>query len=150
MCAARLWYFWALALVFGISGCADQAGVPGNMQQWNRPFPPYRVIDNVYYVGTNQIAQFLIATSAGNILLDAGFEASVPRLRENIEALGFHYADVKLLLASHAHIDHVQALALIRRQTGARVVVSALDAPIVEHGGKGDPAFDGGYEWTPC
>lgn len=120
------------------------------MQQWNRPFPPYHVIDNVYYVGTNKIAQFLITTSAGNILIDAGFEASVPRLRENVEALGFHYTDIKLVLATHAHIDHVQALARVRQQTGARVVVSALDAPIVEQGGKGDPLFDGIYEWTPC
>ena len=120
------------------------------MQMWNRPFPPYRVIDNVYYVGTNKIAQFLIVTSAGNILLDSGFEASVPRLRENIEALGFRYADTKLLLTSHAHIDHVQAHALVRQQTGAKVVVSALDAPFVEGGGKGEPTYDGTYDWTPC
>ncbi len=120
------------------------------MQPWNRAFPPYRVIDNVYYVGTNAIAQFLITTSAGNILLDSGFEASVPRLRQNIEALGFRYADTKLLLTSHAHIDHVQAHALVRQQTGARVVVSTLDAPFVEHGGKGETVFDGVYAWTPC
>lgn len=150
MLAARTWYVWALCLVCGLSACADQAGVPGNMQQWNRPFPPYRVIDNVYYVGTNEIAQFLITTSAGNILLDSGFEASVPRLRENVEALGFHYADIKLLLTSHAHIDHVQAHALVRQQTGARVVVSTGDAPFVEHGGKGETVFDGVYAWTPC
>jgi len=130
--------------------CASQAGVPGNMQQWNRPFPPYRVIDNIYYVGTNEIAQFLITTPAGHILLDTGFEASVPRLRENIEQLGFRYADIKLVLTSHAHIDHVQAHALVRRQTGAQVVVSSADAPFVESGGKGETVFDGVYAWTPC
>jgi metallo-beta-lactamase class B len=137
-------------LLIACAACASQAGVPGKMQQWNRPFPPYRVIDNIYYVGTNDIAQFLIVTSAGNILLDSGFEASVPRLRENIETLGFRYADTKLLLTSHAHIDHVQAHALVRQQTGARVVASTADAVFVESGGKGETVFDGIYDWTPC
>lgn len=139
-----------LSLLLALPACASQAGVPGNMQQWNRPFPPYRVLDNVYYVGSNEIAQFLITTSAGHILLDSGFEAAVPRLRENIESLGFRYGDIELLLASHAHIDHVQAHALIRRQTGARVVVAIPDAPFVENGGKGESVFDGEYSWTPC
>jgi len=73
--------------LLALTRCAGQAGVPGNMQHWNRPFPPYRVIDDIYYVGTNEIAQFLITTPAGHILLDTGFEASVPQLRENVEAL---------------------------------------------------------------
>ncbi|MES1182729.1 MAG: subclass B3 metallo-beta-lactamase [Myxococcales bacterium] len=139
----------SLSLLLALTGCASQAGVPGDMQTWNRPFPPYRVLDGIYYVGTNKIAQFLIVTSAGLILLDSGFEASVPQLRENIAALGFRYSDIKLLLTSHAHIDHVQAHALVRRETGARVVASALDAPLIEHGGKGDPLYDGVYAWTP-
>lgn len=141
---------WALCLLLAVVGCASQRGVPGDMQQWNRPFPPYRVIDNIYYVGTNKIAQFLIATPAGSILLDSGFEASVPRLRENIETLGFRYTDIKLLLTSHAHIDHVQAHALVRQQTGARVVASAADALILEAGGKGEPTFDGIHAWPAC
>jgi metallo-beta-lactamase class B len=140
----------AVLLLLMLTRCAGQAGVPGNMQQWNRPFPPYRVIDNIYYVGTNEIAQFLITTPAGHVLLDTGFEASVPRLRENIESLGFHYGDIKLILTSHAHIDHVQAHALVRRQTGAEVVVSTADAAFVEHGGKGETVYDGVYEWTGC
>ena len=73
------------------------------------------MIDNIYYVGTNEIAQFLVVTSAGLILLDTGFEASVPRLRENIESLGFRYENVRLILTSHAHIDHVQGLALVSK-----------------------------------
>jgi metallo-beta-lactamase class B len=140
----------SLAALLALAGCAAQAGVPGSMQQWNRHFPPYRVLGNIYYVGTNKIAQFLIATPAGHLLLDSGFEASVPHLRENIEALGFRYADIRLLLTTHAHIDHVQAHALVRRQTGARVVASMLDAPLIEHGGQGDPLYDGVFAWTPC
>jgi metallo-beta-lactamase class B len=139
-----------LVWLLSLPACASQAGVPGNMQAWNRPFPPYRVIDDIYYVGTNEIAQFLIVTSAGCILLDSGFEAAVPRLRENIEQLGFRYGDIKLLLTSHAHIDHVQAHALVRRQTGAQVVASSADAAFVESGGKGETVFDGELSWTPC
>jgi len=133
-----------------LTRCAGQAGVPGNMQHWNRPFPPYRVIDDIYYVGTNEIAQFLITTPAGHILLDTGFEASVPQLRENVEALGFRYRDIKLILTSHAHIDHVQAHALVRRQTGAEVVVSTTDAAFVENGGKGETVYDGVFDWARC
>jgi metallo-beta-lactamase class B len=146
----RVLLLWVAVLAAVPISCAGQAGVPGNMQQVNRPFPPHRVIDNIYYVGTNDIAQFLIVTSAGNILLDTGFEASVPQLRENIEALGFRYRDIKLVLTSHAHIDHVQAHALVRGQTGAQVVVSEADATFVERGGKGETVYDGVHEWTPC
>lgn len=131
-------------------GCADQAGVPGHMQQWNRPFPAYRVIDNVYYVGTNKVAQFLITTPAGHFLLDSGFEVTVPQLRENVEQLGFRFGDIKLLLTSHAHIDHVQGHAKVRALTGARVVASPLDAEVLEAGGKGEAVFDDVYAWTPC
>lgn len=120
------------------------------MRAWNRPFAAYRIIGNIYYVGTNEIAQYLITTPEGNILLDSGFEASVPRLAANARALGFHFEDVKLLLTSHAHIDHVQGHAQVRRLTGATVVVSAPDAPVVASGGKGEPVFDGVYSWTPC
>ena len=139
-----------LVWLLGLPACVNQTGVPGRMQQWNRPFPPYPVIDNVYYVGTNEIAQFLIVTSAGCILLDSGFEAAVPRLRENIESLGFRYHDIKLLLTSHAHIDHVQAHARVRGQTGAQVVASSPDAAFIESGGKGETVFDGELSWPPC
>jgi len=120
------------------------------MRAWNRPFPPFRVIGNIYYVGSNAIAQYLITTPQGHILLDSGFEASVPRLADNVRALGFRVEDVKLLLASHAHIDHVQGHAAAHRLTGAQVIVSAPDAPVIASGGKGEPVYDGVYAWAPC
>jgi metallo-beta-lactamase class B len=120
------------------------------MWAWNRDFPPYRVIGDIYYVGSDQIAQFLVTTPAGHILLDSGFEASVPRLRDNVRALGFRFEDIKILLTSHAHIDHVQGHALIRRLTGATVVASARDAAFIAAGGKGETVFDGVYSWPPC
>lgn len=131
-------------------GCANQTGVPREMRSWNRPFTPFRVIGNIYYVGSSGIAQFLIVTPQGHILLDSGFEASVPRLADNVRALGFRFEDVKLLLASHAHIDHVQGHALVRRMTGAQVIASGPDAPVIASGGKGEPVFDGIYSWEPC
>ena len=146
-CSLALWF--SLAFALGI-GCAGQSGVPANMRSWNRDFPPYHVIGNIYYVGSNDVAQFLITTPDGHILLDSGFEASVPRLRDNVQSLGFKFEDVKILLTSHAHIDHVQGHALVRKLTGARVVASDGDAPFVAAGGKGEPVFDGVYSWTPC
>ena len=141
---------FAMLSLLALAQCAGQAGVPGNMQHWNRDFPPYRVIDDIYYVGSNEIALFLITTPAGHLLLDTGFEASVPRLRENVESLGFRYRDIKLILTSHAHIDHVQAHALVRAQTGAEVVVSTADATFVENGGRGETVYDGVFDWPRC
>jgi len=142
--------FVVLACALTLGACANQSGVPREMRSWNRPFPPYRILGNIYYVGTSGVAQFLIVTPEGHILLDSGFQASVPGLADNVRALGFRFEDVKLLLASHAHIDHVQGHALVRRMTGAQVVASAPDAPVIASGGKGEPVFDGVYAWTPC
>jgi metallo-beta-lactamase class B len=139
---------WWLGLLLG--GCLPQTGVPYPMHGWNRPFPSYRVIGNIYYVGTNEIAQFLIVTPAGHILIDSGFEASVPRLRENVQKLGYRFEDIRILLSSHAHIDHVQAHAMVRKLTGAQVIASAQDARFIAAGGKGETVFDGVYAWTPC
>jgi metallo-beta-lactamase class B len=139
-----------LVALLGASACAGHHGVPASLWGWNRAFAPYQVIGNVHYVGTNQIAQFLITTPAGHILLDSGFEDSVPRLRENVVALGFRFEDIKLVLTSHAHIDHVQGHALVRRLTGARVVASARDAADLQTGGKDESVFGGTYDWAPC
>jgi metallo-beta-lactamase class B len=141
----------AVALAAAALGaCAGQAGVPYAMRSWNRDLDPYRVIGNIYYVGSNEMAEFLITTPAGHILLDSGFEASVPRLRDNVQKLGFRFEDIKILLATHAHIDHVQGHALVRQLTGAKVVASAADAVFLAAGGKGETVFDGVYSWTPC
>ena len=120
------------------------------MRSWNRDYPPFPVIGNIHYIGSNAVAQFLITTPEGHILLDSGFEASVPRLQANVESLGFRFADVKYLLTSHAHIDHVQGHALVRRLTGAKVVASAADGQVLTNGGKGEAVYDGVFSWTPC
>src|SRR5260370_28126041 len=83
---------------------------------------PARMIGNVYCVRENDLTSFLIVTPKGNILINTGFIFSVPEIRARIEKLGFKYADTKILLVTHAHSDHAAGMALIRKQTGARMI----------------------------
>jgi metallo-beta-lactamase class B len=144
----RAWL--GVSAAIALCACVGPHDVPWAMRTWNEPFEPFRVAGNIYYVGTNRMALFLIATPEGHILLDSGFEASVPLLQRNVESLGLHFQDIKILLASHAHIDHVQGHELVRRLTGARVLASAADAPVIASGGKGDWAYGTAYAWVPC
>jgi len=79
----------------------------GQPAGWNDPFPPHKVMDNMYYVGTKELATFLFVTPQGNILMNSNYEASVPVIRANVEKLGFKFSDTKILIAGHAHPDHV-------------------------------------------
>jgi len=96
---------------------------------WNDPFPPHRVMDNLYYVGTKELASFLIVTPQGNILMNSDYESSVPVIRASVERLGFKFSDIKILIAGHAHPDHVGGDNLVKELTGAQVVVGRVDAP---------------------
>jgi metallo-beta-lactamase class B len=136
--------------VSSLTGCVGVHDVPWEMRTWNEPVGPFKVAGNIYYVGTNRMAIFLLATRQGLILLDTGFESKVPQLRRNVETLGFRFEDIKIVLASHAHIDHVQGHAVVRRMTQARTFASAADAPVIETGGKGDWAYGSRYSWVPC
>ena len=116
------------------SSCADsQSQFPG--AEWNHPFKPFHIIGNIYYVGTNDLACYVITTSAGHILLDTGLEQSAPIIKANIAELGFKLTDIKIMLSSHAHFDHVGGHADMKAATGARVVASAPDAVVLESGG---------------
>ncbi len=109
---------------------------------WNDPFPPHKVMDNMYYVGTKELASFLIVTPQGNILMNSDYEASVPVIRASVEKLGFKFSDIKILIAGHAHPDHVEGDALVKELTGAQVVVGRVDAPATKTfrpGGKEHP-----------
>jgi metallo-beta-lactamase class B len=108
---------------------------------WTKPFPAHRVAGNVYYVGTYDLACFLITTPAGNILINTGVDGSAPMIASSIESLGFKVKDIKILLTTQAHYDHVAAMAEMKRITGARMLASEGDAPVLEDGGKSDPLF---------
>jgi metallo-beta-lactamase class B len=102
----------------------SQAAAPNG---WNDPFPAHKVMDNFYYVGTKELASFLIVTPEGNILMNSNYESSVPLIRANVEKLGFKFTDIKILIAGHAHPDHVEGDALVKSLTGAQFVVGRLD-----------------------
>jgi metallo-beta-lactamase class B len=106
--------------------------------EWLQPFPPFRIAGNLYYVGSADLASYLIATPQGLILINSSFEPSVPLIRKSIEELGFHFSDIKILLISHAHNDHCAGSAEILKLTHARYEVMAPDVPVVESGGKAD------------
>ena len=112
-------------------------------------FPAHRVIDNVYYVGSKDLASYLIVTPEGHILINSGYEETVPLIRKSIESLGFKMSDVKILLASHAHGDHVAGHALMKEITGAKVFVMQGDDDVIASGGKGQ-YFYVNSRWKPC
>ena len=101
----------------------------GTPDQFNKQFPPYKVIGNIYYVGSESLASFLFVTPEGNILLNSCFEATVPVIRSSVEKLGFKFSDTKILLGSHAHADHMQGDALVKELTGAKVMAMEQDVP---------------------
>ena len=123
-------------------------------RDWNAPFPAHHVIDNIYFVGTEQLGTFLITTSEGHILINSDFESTVPSIRASVEALGFDFEDIEIILGSHAHGDHMEADALVKELTGAEVMVMRQDVERVRTlrpGGKEHPIdriLDDGDEVT--
>ncbi len=116
---------------------------------WTRPFPGHRVIGDLYYVGTYDLAAFLVTSNDGHFLINTGLEDSVPLIRESIESLGFRLEDVEVLLTTQAHWDHTAALAEIKEITGAEMWATAGDAPVLEDGGFSDPHFGGRESFPP-
>jgi metallo-beta-lactamase class B len=114
----------------------------GTPEQQRRAFPPHKVVGNIYFVGTEIQGAFLVATPAGHILINTNFEETVPGLRESVEKLGFRFTDIRIVLGSHAHGDHMEGDALVKQLTGAQVMAMAEDVPALERmrpGGKAHP-----------
>ena len=106
---------------------------------WHRAIPGFKIAGNLYYVGTADLAVYLIATPQGNVLINGNFKEDVPAIRKSIEGLGFKYADTKVLLISHAHGDHDEGIGLIKSQTSARLMVMDADVAAVESTAPGRP-----------
>lgn len=104
----------------------------------NQPVDPFRIADGVYFVGASDISSYLITTPAGHILIDAGYESTAPQIEANIARLGFTLRDVRILLNTQAHFDHAAGFARLKQVTGAQLMISEPDAPIIEAGGRGD------------
>ncbi|MBC8164406.1 MAG: subclass B3 metallo-beta-lactamase [Bryobacteraceae bacterium] len=111
-------------------------------ENWKRPFPAHKIAGNLFYVGTEDLACFLITTPEGHILVNTGLADSTPLIRAGIEKLGYKVGDIKILLTMQAHFDHVAAMAEIQRLSGAKVYATEPDAPAMEDGGKSDPVFN--------
>ena len=119
---------------------------------WIKPVPPFHIAGNLYYVGSADLASYLVVTSQGLILINSNLASSPPLIRRSVEALGFHFSDIKILLISHAHADHCGGSAEILRETHARYLVMDRDVPVVESGGKKDYQYgnDPALQYPPA
>jgi metallo-beta-lactamase class B len=126
----------ALALIlFATSSLLASAA---SHPDWTTPLTPFRIAPNLYYVGSRDLASYLITTPAGDILINSNLTSSPPQIRHSVEQLGFHFSDIKILLISHAHSDHAAGSAQILRQTHAQYMVMDADASSIETGGRTD------------
>lgn len=104
----------------------------GTKEDQETAFPPHKIVGNLYYVGTRSLASFLIVTPQGDILINSTYERTVPVVKASVEKLGFKFSDIKILLGSHAHGDHMEGDALVKELTGAQVMALAEDIPALQ------------------
>jgi metallo-beta-lactamase class B len=129
-------------LALGVVTFAQQSGgrqdsAPNNVE-WTRPFAPFRIIGNIYWVGSYDLSTYLITTPDGNILINTGVGETAQQIKASVEQLGFKITDTKILTATHGHFDHVAGMAALKRMTGAKLVISERDKDLLETGGKAD------------
>jgi metallo-beta-lactamase class B len=127
-----------IAALFSVPGLTAQID-----PSWTRPAPPHRIAGNLYYVGSEELASFLVVTPKGDILINSNLESSPAQIRKSVEALGFRFSDIKILLISQGHYDHCAGSAKIKRLTGAKYFVMDGDVSVVESGGKTDFQYGG-------
>src|ERR1700731_5102609 len=133
MTMKRIWRALLLPFVFTTALMAQ------TNPDWHATFPAFKIAGNLYYVGTADLAVYLINTPQGNILINTDFPEDVPLIRKSIEQLGFKYSDTRIILISHAHGDHDAATGLIKKDTGAQLMVMAPDVPEEESTAAGRP-----------
>ncbi|WP_228376071.1 subclass B3 metallo-beta-lactamase [Chryseobacterium aquaticum] len=118
---------------------AQQVNEPkDHPKEWSQSYEPFRIAGNLYYVGTYDLASYLVVTNKGNILINTGLANSLPIIKNNIKKLGFKYQDTKILLLTQAHYDHLGAMAAIKKETGAKLYADEADANVLKSGGKSD------------
>src|SRR5690606_1547662 len=122
----------------GTPAAAQAVNEPINNEEWVQPYRPFRIAGNLYYVGTYDLASYLIVTNKGNILINTGLSGSAAVIKEHIAALGFRYTDIKIILTNQAHYDHLGAVAAIKKETGARFFIDEADAEVCKSGGASD------------
>jgi metallo-beta-lactamase class B len=129
----------AIALLLTILPASAQTiKEPRTTAEWEAAYQPFRIAGNLYYVGTYDLGCYLITTSKGNILINTGLASSYSQIKTNIETLGFKFSDTKILLTTQAHYDHMGAMAAIKKETGAQLMVDEKDADVLVSGGSSD------------
>lgn len=123
---------------------AQKVAEPAGPKDWSQPYPAFRIVGNLYYVGTYDLAAYLVVTPKGNILVNTGLANSAKTIEQSIKSLGFKLADTKILLTTQAHYDHMGAMAAIQKTTGAEFWVDKADAPAARDGGASDYALGRG------
>ena len=123
--------------------------MPASLARGDEAFPPHKVAGNVYYVGSRDISSYLITTPKGHVIINSGYVETVPLIRASVERLGFKMSDIKVLLASHAHSDHVAGHSRLQRLTGAKVHVMKGDDGVIRDGGKGQYLYVDS-RWPEC
>ena len=128
--------FSTLAIVAIVS--VHAVGSAQDNPEWTRPFPPFRIIGNIYWVGSYDLSTYLITTPQGHILINTGVGDTARQIKASVEQLGFTLREVKILTATHGHWDHVAGIAALKKMTDAVVVTSEPDKELLESGGKAD------------
>jgi metallo-beta-lactamase class B len=144
-----------------LSFAASAVLLAQDTSDWHREFPAFRIAGNLYYVGTADLAIYLINTPQGNIIINSNFKQDLPALKKSVESLGFKYGDTKILLISHAHGDHDEGTGIIQRETGAKLEVMQQDVAEEQSSANGRPGTHvdkalhdgdtvelGGSKWT--
>jgi metallo-beta-lactamase class B len=141
-----------LLIAFAVIGFFSLPAIAAVNPDWTTPITPFQIADNFYYVGSRDLAAFLITTPCGNILINANLEMSPPQIRASVEKLGFRWTDTKILLDGQAHYDHMAGAAEVLRETHAQNMVMEGDSEVVSSGGRKDFAFgtDGLDTYTPA
>lgn len=117
----------------------DIAAACGERDGWSDPAPPAHVHGRTWYVGTCGITVLLIETSAGLVLIDTGPADAAPHVLANVRALGFDPRQIKWVLMTHEHFDHVGGMAHVLKETGARLLTGKGAATVMR---TGQPASD--------
>jgi metallo-beta-lactamase class B len=125
------------ALLFFLAGAASLLAQAN--PDWHKEFPAFKIAGNLYYVGTADLAVYLINTPQGNILINSDFLEDLPTIKKSIEQLGFKYSDTKIILISHAHGDHDAGTGVIKKETGAKLMVMDADVPEEQRTAPGRP-----------
>lgn len=133
----------SIALIAVLSCLAQRSF---EQSDWTKPMTPHRIVGSVYYVGTYDLACFLITSPDGHILINTGLANSTTQIRKNVETLGFKFSEIRILLTNQAHFDHVAAMAEIKNLTGAKLLATEADKDVLENGGASD--FYLGKEYT--